>query len=160
MFVLHAGTRITVNEGEYLKLIYRKQCEESCRVRTTQIAKSIGVQPSTVTETLQKLAEKGLLIYRRYHGVELTKRGIAEAQKLLRKHRLLEVLFVKLLNYNVKKACDEASKLDYYTSMDLANAICQIYKHPENCPCDKEIFRAKECIEKTVEGRHLEMGLK
>ncbi len=149
-----------MNEGEYLKLIYRKQCEEFSRVRTTHIAKYARVQPPTVTETLQRLAEKELLVYRRYHGVELTKKGIAEAQNLLRKHRLLEVLFVKFLNYSTKKACDEASKLDYYTSMDLANAICQIYKHPKSCPCNKEIFRARECMEKAVEDRYLELSLK
>lgn len=139
-----------MNEGKYLKLIYRKQCEEFSRVRTTLIATSTGVRPATVTEMLQKLAEKGLLRYRRYYGVELTEKGTAEARKLLRKHRLLEVLFVKLLNYNAKKACDEASKLDYHSSTDLINAICQTYEHPENCPCNKEIFRDKGCMRKAV----------
>ena len=148
--MLNAERRITVNEGKYLKLIYRKQCEELSRVKTTLIARSAGVRPATVTEMLQKLAEKGLLRYRRYYGVRLTEEGIAEARKLLRKHRLLEVLFVRFLNYNVQKACDEASKLDYHSSVNLINAICQTYEHPDNCPCNKEIFRDKDCMRKTV----------
>ena len=132
-------------EGKYLKLIYRKQCEESSRVRTTLIARSAGVRPATVTEMLQKLAEKGLLKYIRYHGVRLTEKGIAEARKLLRKHRLLEVLFVRSLNYDAKSACEEASKLDYYASKDLVTTICRTYGHPETCPCNKVIFSDKGC---------------
>ena len=146
---MKAETRITVNEGKYLKLIYRKQHEESGRVRTTVVAKSVRVRPATVTEMLQNLAEKGLLRYIRYRGVTLTAKGSNEAQKLLRKHRLLETLLVRSLNYEVEKACDEASKLDHYASEDLVNTICRAYGHPETCPCNKTIFSHRECKEKS-----------
>jgi len=143
--ILSVESKVTVNEGKYLKLIYRKQQEELSKVGTTLIAKTARVRPSTVTEMLQKLAEKGLLRYKRYYGVELTEEGIAEAKKLLRKHRLLETLFVNALSYGVQKACEEASKLDHYASEDLANTICQSYGHPEHCPCDKIIFSDEGC---------------
>jgi len=146
---LSAETEITVNEGKYLKFIYRKQLEEFGRVRTTVMARSVGVRPATVTEMLQKLAEKGLLRYTRYRGVRLTKKGIVEARKLLRKHRLLEFLFVRSLNYDVQRACDEASNLDHYASEDLVNTICRTYGHPESCPCNKVIFSDERCKEKT-----------
>ena len=145
---MNAESRITVNEGKYLKLIYRKQHEESSRVKTTLIAKSFRVRPATVTEMLQKLAEKNLLRYTRYHGVRLTEKGVAEARKLLRKHRLLEVLLVSSLDYDVQKACDEASKLDYHASEDLVDNICRTYGHPETCPCSKAIFSGERCKEK------------
>lgn len=138
---------VTPSEGRYLKYIYRRQVEESEKVRTTAFARAFDVSPPVVTETLQKLAGKGLVRYVRYYGVELTERGVAEATKLLRKHRILEVLFVRLLNYDVEKACEEASKLDYYCSKDLVNAICRTYGHPEACPCNKVIFRDRECLE-------------
>ena len=146
---LSAETGITVNEGKYLKLIYRKQREELSRVKTTVVAKSVRVRPATVTEVLQKLAGKGLLRYTRYRGVRLTENGFAEARKLLRKHRLLETLFVRSLNYDVQKACDEASKLDHYVSEDLVNTICRAYGHPETCPCNKTIFSHEGCEEES-----------
>jgi DtxR family Mn-dependent transcriptional regulator len=142
---LNAESRITLNEGKYLKLIYRKQREEFSTVKTTLIAKSVRVRPATVTEMLQKLAAKNLLKYARYRGVRLTEKGVAEARKLLRKHRLLEVLFVSILDYDVKKACDEASKLDYHASEDLVNDICRTYRHPETCPCNRAIFSSETC---------------
>ena len=146
-YALNAETKITMNEGRYLKFIYRKQHEEFSRVRTTTIAKSIRVQPATVTEMLQKLAKKGLLKYKRYYGAGLTEKGVVEARKILRKHRLLEVLFVRFLNYDAQNACEEASKLDHHVSKDLVNAICRTYRHPETCPCNKAIFSNEECKE-------------
>jgi len=142
---LNAGLKITENEGKYLTFIYRKQNEELSRVRTTIVAKAVGVRPATVTEMLQKLAEKGLLKYTRYRGIGLTEEGLVEARKLLRKHRLLEVLFVRALNYDVQSACDEASKMDHYASVNLVNTICRTYGHPETCPCNKTIFGDGEC---------------
>lgn len=145
--ILSVESRVTVNEGKYLKLIYRKQQEESSKVGTTLIARTTRVQPATVTEMLQRLAEKRLLRYKRYYGVELTEAGITEAQKLLRKHRLLETLFVNALSYEVQKACEEASKLDHYASEKLVNTICRNYGHPDTCPCNKTIFSNEECKE-------------
>lgn len=141
---MNAEPKMTVNEARYLKFIYRKQHEEFSRVRTTTMADFIRVRPATVTEMLQKLAEKGLLEYRRYRGAGLTEKGVVEARKLLRKHRLLEVLFVRFLNYDVENACEEASKLGHCVSEDLVNTICRTYGHPETCPCNKAIFSGEE----------------
>jgi len=148
---LKADLEMTVNEGRYLKFLYRKRWEESSRVGTTVIAESFGVRPATVTEMLQKLSEKGLLRYTRYRGADLTEKGVIEAKRLLRRHRILEVLFVRFLNYSSQKACEEATELDHYASEELANAICQAYGHPEVCPCDKSIFRDRKCCEVRAE---------
>jgi DtxR family Mn-dependent transcriptional regulator len=136
---------LTPKEGKYLTFMYRKQVEEGKRATTTILAKSFKVNPATVTETLQKLAKKKLVEYTRYYGAKLTERGIVEAQKLLRKHRILEVLFVKFLKYDAEEACEEASIIDHYCSEDLINAICRTYGHPKKCPCNKIIFGDPKC---------------
>ena len=143
---------ITRKEGEYLALVYRKQIEEGGRITNTGLARSFNVTPATVTEAFQKLAEKDLIEYIPYHGVKLTKTGNAEAEKLLRRHRLLETLFVELLQLTPKAACNEASKMDYYCSEEIANHICGTYCHPVRCPCDKQIFEDRSCMEFTQEG--------
>jgi DtxR family Mn-dependent transcriptional regulator len=143
---LRVKISLTPKEGKYLTFMYRKQVEEDKRASTTILAKSFKVNPATATETLQKLDEKKLITYTRYYGAELTEKGIVEAQKLLRKHRILEVLFVKFLRYDTKKACEEASKIDHYCSEDLINTICRTYEHPDTCPCSKEIFQDSTCM--------------
>lgn len=142
---MNAEVVTTPNESRYLMLMYRKQLEEGGRITTTVLARSFEVNPATVTEILQKLAEKQLVEYTRYHGAELTEKGIAEARKLLRKHRILEFLFVKFLKYDAEKACEEASTIDHYCSEDLINAICRTYGHPKRCPCNKVIFSDPKC---------------
>ena len=139
--------KLTENEGRYLKLIYRRQVEKRKRVRTTEIAEIFEVRPATVTEMLQKLAQKNLLRYEPYQGVELTRRGLAEAKLLLRRHRLLETLLVNHLEYEVQEACLEASRLDHSTSKDLIDKICRTYGHPKLCPCNKPLFVDKDCCE-------------
>lgn len=135
----------TRKEAEYLALLYRKQIEEGESVTTTILAKALMVAPATVTECFQKLAEKNLVEYRPYYGVKLTERGIVQAKKLLRKHRLLETLYVRFLRYSPTAACREASRIDYYCSEALANSICSTYDHPVVCPCNKKIFRDPSC---------------
>lgn len=141
---------LTENEGRYLKLIYRRQVEKQRKVRTTEMAQIFEVQPATVTETLQKLAQKNILRYEPYQGVELTRHGLSEAKFLLRRHRLLEILLVNHLGYSVQEACREASRLDHRTSKDLTDTICRNYGHPKLCPCNKPIFMDKECREAEI----------
>ena len=138
---------LTENEGRYLKLIYRRQVEEQRKVRTSEMARLFEVQPATVTETLQKLAEKNVLQYAPYRGVQLTRQGLSEAKSLLRRHRLLETLLVNHLGYGVQEACMEAGRLDHRTSRDLVDKICRTYGHPTLCPCNKPIFMDNRCRE-------------
>lgn len=136
---------LTEIESRYLKLIYRKQHEESKKISTTALSDMIGVTPATVTETLQELSKKKILDYEPYHGVQLTETGVSEARELLRKHRLLELLFSKGLGHSSKESCEEASKLDYHVSDGLISSICRNYGHPDTCPCGKEIFGNPTC---------------
>lgn len=145
MVLLSEQLGVTTTEGDYLKFIYRKQVENDYKIRTKDLAGFFKVNPATATETLQKLAGKRLLKYKRYYGVEFTEKGIAVAQKLLRKHRLLEVLLVNFLKYDAETACKEASTLDYHASQDLINCICRTYGHPDTCPCNKTIFIDEKC---------------
>lgn len=143
---MKVASKLTENEGRYIMFVYRKQHEELTQVKTTLLANAFGVRPATVTEMLQKLAYKGLLKYTRYHGIELTREGAAEARRLLRNHRLLEVLLARALNYDVQNACDRASELDVYVSDKLTDSICKNYGYPRICPCNKKIFLEEECM--------------
>ncbi|MGQ9788073.1 MAG: metal-dependent transcriptional regulator [Candidatus Hadarchaeaceae archaeon] len=140
----------TEKETKYLMLIYRWQIEGPTEFRTTDIARFFKVRPATVTEMLQNLARKKLIVHRPYHGVELTVKGIKEARKLLRKHRILEVFFFDFLKYNVRRSCLEASKIDYHASTSLINDICRFYGHPRTCPCKKDIFIDPSCLRDDV----------
>ncbi len=139
-----ANPPLTENEARYLKLIYRAW-ENSRQLGTTEIAENLGVRPATVTEMLQVLGSKGLVLYRRYRKIEMTELGVRVARKLLRRHRILEVYFADILRCGPGEACAEASRLDFHFSDRGINAICRIYGHPNVCPCGKPIFHDPRC---------------
>ncbi|MBC7219638.1 MAG: metal-dependent transcriptional regulator [Hadesarchaea archaeon] len=145
------GFALTEKETKYLMLIYRWRIESSSEVRTTDIARFFKVRPATVTEVLRNLTRKKLLVHRPYRDVDLTAKGIKEARKLLRKHRILEVFFSDFLKYDVRRSCFEASKIDYHASTSLINDICRFYGHPRTCPCKKDIFADPSCSNEDVE---------
>jgi len=136
---------ITQAEAKYLMHLYRCQVEDKTLITTTLLAREFKVAPATITNALQKLAKKKLVVYVKYHGVRLTEQGEREARRLLRKHRVLETFFVKFLGYDAKSACEEAARIDYYCSDSLINAMCKACGHPTSCPCNKPIARAEEC---------------
>lgn len=130
----------TETEARYLLSLYRRQEEEGKKVGTVALAKEMGVKPATATQTLQKLATKGLLRYAPYRGVEFTPRGRREGKELLRKHRILESLLCRLLGCDPPTACREALSL-FSASTPLIDSLCRAMGHPSTCPCGKPIGR-------------------
>ena len=130
---LNISDTLTRKETEHLVFIYRKQREDRDRVTTTIVAREFHVSPAVVTESFQKLAKKKLVEYLPYYGIKLTDKGVSKAQQLLRKHRLLETLLVRLMKFTPKEACKEASSIGYFCSENLTNRICSTYNHPTQC---------------------------
>ena len=65
---------------KYLKAIYKlAEAEpETAGVSTNRIAAALDTRAASVTDMLRRLADKGLLNYEKYRGVQLT----AEGQRL------------------------------------------------------------------------------
>ena len=142
---MNISDSLTRKEAEHLVFIYRRQIEDRDRVTTTVLARKFHVSAAAVTESFHKLAKKRLVEYMPYYGTRLTEKGVAKAQELLRKHRLLEILFVRLMKFAPEEACREASKIGYYCSEALIDRICSTYNHPTQCPCNKHIHPGPYC---------------
>jgi DtxR family Mn-dependent transcriptional regulator len=62
-------------EENYLKIIYRLSENTDLGVSTNAVAELAQTKAASVTDMLQKLAEKGWVIYQKYQGVRLTSTG-------------------------------------------------------------------------------------
>lgn len=82
---------ISLSEENYLKAVYHLQQHSTDGVSTNAMAEQLETKASSVTDMLKKLAEKELVIYRKYKGVTLTESGRKSALEIVRKHRLWEV---------------------------------------------------------------------
>jgi DtxR family Mn-dependent transcriptional regulator len=143
---------------EYLKAIYSIN-ERGRPAKTTELARKLRVAPPSVTQMLKRLADEGLVEYSPYKGVVLTGRGTAIAQRIVRKHRLLERLLHDFLGLNKEKVHQEACRLEHGLSDEAAAALCRALERPESCPdddklippCTLEVENCEECPEASCE---------
>ncbi|WP_353892758.1 iron dependent repressor, metal binding and dimerization domain protein [Proteinivorax hydrogeniformans] len=85
--------KLTSSMEDYIEMIYRfRQCDEGIRV--TDLAKRLNVKESSVTKMMKRLADLGLVSYRKYGTIKLTKKGMEVGRFLLSRHEIVE-LFLK-----------------------------------------------------------------
>jgi len=136
---------------EYLEAIYKLN-EKGKLAKNQELAEELGVSPPSVTQMIQKLAEQGLVIYTPYKGTQLTGKGMALAQKVVRKHRLLEVFLYDKLGLPREIVHDEACKMEHSISDETAAALCKSLNKPEKCidddiipDCTLDVNTCEDC---------------
>jgi DtxR family Mn-dependent transcriptional regulator len=124
-------TELTLSQAmeDYLKSIFRLQ-ERDQRVTTQALAERLQVAPASVTSMVKRLAERGLLTYERYRGVELTESGRRVAQEMIRHHRLLELYLTHALGFDENQVHAEAERLEHFISEQLEDRIDRFLGRP------------------------------
>jgi len=121
----------------YLKTIYLAQSADPATealVPMGQIAGRLGVVPGTATTMIKALSESGLVRYEPYMGVRLTPAGEKLAGLVLRRHRLIELFLVKVLNMSWAEVHDEAEQLEHAVSEHLIDRIDEMLGRPSVDP--------------------------
>ncbi|MFB0561433.1 MAG: metal-dependent transcriptional regulator [Candidatus Lokiarchaeia archaeon] len=127
--------KTTKSEEEYLERIYRFEESGHKMVKTTDLAKDLGISPASVTEMISgSLLRKGLVKYKPYKGVSLTEKGKKIAISAMRKHRLAERLLVDMVGVNWDESHEEACKLEHALSEDVVEKLDDALGNPANCP--------------------------
>ena len=121
---------MTLAEENYLKAIFHLERETEGEISTNAIAESMDTKPSSVTDMVQKLAEKKLVNYRRYKGAQLTDIGRKAAANVIRKHRLWEVFLVDKLNFHWDEVHDIAEQLEHIQSDELVIRLDDFLGNP------------------------------
>lgn len=117
----------------YLKTIYNLETRNGS-ARTGDIAKTLNITPGSVTNTLEVLEGKGLVIREPYKGVNLTDAGRKIALSVFRRHRLAERLLFDVLGMGWAESHEEACKLEHSMSELVANSIEKKLEDPKTCP--------------------------
>ncbi|WP_410508267.1 metal-dependent transcriptional regulator [Methanosarcina hadiensis] len=119
------GLELSPRKVDYLKFIFEKEGT----VKTTELSSCLQVDPSTISKTLNELAVAGYLSHVPYRGVNLTELGKAYAEFLVRRHRILSLLFTHY-GLSTEEACTEVSRFEAFVSRDAVNKICSSMGHP------------------------------
>lgn len=125
---------MTFSEENYLKTIYHLTIVSDSEISTNAIAEMMETKASSVTDMLKKLAEKGLVDYKKYQGVSLTEKGKLSAKMIVRKHRLWEVFLVEKFDFSWDEVHDVAEQLEHIKSEKLINKLDDFLGNPTEDP--------------------------
>lgn len=125
---------LTFSEENYLKAIFHLQQQFDKGANTTALAEKMETKPSSVTDMLKKLADKNLVIYKKYQGAKLSDAGKETAIKVIRKHRLWEVFLVEKLGFSWDEVHDVAEQLEHIKSEKLTRELDKFLGYPKRDP--------------------------
>lgn len=129
---------MSTSTEEYLEALYTLT-QNGKTASTTEISKRLKIAPASVTEMMRKLADSGYVNYSPYQGVTLTPKGFKIAEKMTRKHRLLERFLHDMLKIGNDKVHKEACAMEHALSDETERALCLTLKAPDKCPDDEKV---------------------
>ena len=142
---------ISENIEEYLEVLYKFGSKDAY-VSTTTLSKELGIAPGSVTQMLKKLEDIGYIDYVPYQGASLTDEGTKIAQKITRKHRILERFLKDVLKIKDENLHHQACEMEHSLSDEAERAICHMLEHPDTCPddhlipaCDFDFASCDDC---------------
>ena len=145
---------------EYLEAIYGFN-EKGKLAKNQDLSEKLKVSPPSVTQMVKRLADEGLVEYKPYKGAVLTGKGMALAQKVVRKHRLLERFLHDTLGISSEKIHSEACKMEHGMSDETTAALCAVLENPATCPdndpippCNLNVESCDQCSEARANIEH------
>src|ERR1044072_5918748 len=127
---------------EYLETIYflafpigeyRPQSTGSPTL-ASRVAEMLGVSRASAGEMLKRLGAEGLIEGGEQKEAILTDTGRARAEKVVRKHRIIERLLTDFMGYTAAEAHVHADELGDTFSDAMLQRIDATLGHPERCP--------------------------
>ncbi|MFN3315630.1 MAG: metal-dependent transcriptional regulator [Raineya sp.] len=125
---------LSYTEENYLKIIFTLSYPIAREISTNDIARSLNINPASVSDMLKKLKQKNLIDYTKYQGVSLTEEGRKIATNIIRKHRLWETFLVNTLNFSWDEVHDVAEQLEHIQSNLLIERLYEFLGFPEFDP--------------------------
>ena len=124
---------VTNQAEEYLEAIYRLE-NKTGFARTMELSRELGVVPGSITNTIENLERKQLVIHEPYKGVKLTPNGRRIASSILRRHRLAERLLTDFLQIDWSEVHEPACKLEHALTPEIIKPLEKALGHPKKCP--------------------------
>lgn len=125
---------LTSTVEDYLKVVWFFEELGAEKITTKALAERLGVTAATVSVTVRRLTEQGLLIHPRFGGITLSETGRQHALRVVRRHRLIETFLVQSLDYRWDEVHAEAEVLEHVVSDRFVERIDELLGHPERDP--------------------------
>ena len=128
----------SASREDYLRAVYHLM-EENNEVRSIDLADYLNVTKPSVSEMLRELSKEGLIGYKPYSKIKLTRKGHKIAQKLTSKHRIIESFLKNILGKNPKSIHEEAHRLEHAFSDESIVRLRKLLGYPKQDPHGKPL---------------------
>src|SRR6186713_3304912 len=125
--------QLTPAVQDYLKAIHALGGADQ-DVSPNQIAAQLGVRGPSVTGMLKRLSKEGYIVYEPGSAARLSDTGLAEARRVVRRHRLVELFLTRVLGLDWSEVDAEAEALEHAISPRLEAAIAAHLGEPLEDP--------------------------
>ncbi len=100
----------------------------------SRVAEMLGVSRASAGEMLKRLEAEGLVHRGEHKEALLTSAGRARAERVVRRHRIIERLLTDFMGYTAAEAHVHADELGDTFSDDMIERMEEKLGHPERCP--------------------------
>jgi DtxR family Mn-dependent transcriptional regulator len=100
----------------------------------SRVAEMLGVSRASAGEMLKRLEAEGLISRGEKKEALLTETGRARAERVMRKHRLIERLLTDFMGYTGAEAHVHADALGDTFTDEMIDRIDEKLGHPDRCP--------------------------
>ncbi len=127
---------------EYLETIYflafpigeYRPLSSGSPTLASRVAEMLGVSRASAGEMLKRLEAEGLIERGEHKEALLTASGRVRAQRVVRKHRIIERLLTDFMGYTAAEAHVHADELGDTFSDEMVERIDERLGNPERCP--------------------------
>jgi len=99
-----------------------------------RLAEALHVSRPTVTATLRRMVRDGFVTLNERKEVQLTPKGQAIAERLQRRHRIVERWLTDVLGFDWARSDAEAHKLEHAMSDEVFERLNKQLGYPTTCP--------------------------
>ena len=99
---------------DYLETLYNLEKTAGC-LRGSDVARALKLRKPSVTQMMQRLAREGLILYKPYSPIALTKKGRAIGRKIADRHAVLAA-FLSLLGIPKKSQERDIHGIEHHLS--------------------------------------------
>jgi len=100
----------------------------------SRVAEMLGVSRASAGEMLKRLEKEGLVQRGEHKEAILTRKGRERAEKVVRKHRIIERLLTDFMGYTAAEAHVHADELGDTFTNEMIERIEEKLGHPKRCP--------------------------
>jgi DtxR family transcriptional regulator, Mn-dependent transcriptional regulator len=100
----------------------------------SRVAEMLGVSRASAGEMLKRMERDGLVRRGEHKEALLTRKGRARAERVVRKHRIIERLLTDFMGYTAAEAHVHADELGDTFTDDMIERVAQRLGNPERCP--------------------------